>query len=211
MYNVVVADHQPITVKGLTSLLSDYPEYFVADVVLSGTELLKSLRTHRPEILILEINLPDINGSNLLHTIKHEFPDLKVLIFSGLPEEIYASRFIRSGVGGYVCKSASTKLIINSVHQIAQGISMTESNGYSPEILMNRVGERNAIEKYKKLSLREIDVLNLMFSGKRNKDIAEALEINEKTVSTYKKRILKKMKAENLVDLINLSKMFHYN
>src|SRR5690606_30052776 len=173
--------------------------------------LLKSLRTHRPEILILEINLPDINGSNLLHTIKHEFPDLKVLIFSGLPEEIYASRFIRSGVGGYVCKSASTKLIINSVHQIAQGISMTESNGYSPEILMNRVGERNAIEKYKKLSLREIDVLNLMFSGKRNKDIAEALEINEKTVSTYKKRILKKMKAENLVDLINLSKMFHYN
>src|SRR5690606_35646958 len=149
MYNVVVADHQPITVKGLTSLLSDYPEYFVADVVLSGTELLKSLRTHRPEILILEINLPDINRSNLQHTIKHEFPFLKVLIFSGLPEDIYASRFIRSGVDGYVCKSASTKLIIKSVHQIAQGISMTESNGYSPEILMNRVGERNAIEKNK--------------------------------------------------------------
>src|SRR5690606_27474487 len=112
---------------------------------------------------------------------------------------------------GYVCKSASTKLIINSVHQVAQGISMTENNSYASETLLNRVGEKNAIKRYKKLSLREIDVLNLMSSGKRNKDIAEALDINEKTVSTYKKRILKKMKAENLVDLINLSKMFHYN
>lgn len=211
MYTIVVADHQPITVKGLTSLLSDYPEYSVVDMVLSGTELLNSLRTHRPKILILEINIPDISGSNLLHTIKYEFPDLKVLIFSGLPEEIYASRFIRSGVAGYVCKSASTKLIINSVHQVAQGIAITERNDSPTDESTNRVGERNAIKRYKKLSLREIDVLNLMSCGKRNKDIAETLDINEKTVSTYKKRILKKMKAENLVDLINLSKMFHYN
>ena len=72
------------------------------------------------------------------------------------------------------------------------------------------VGEASAISRYKKLSSREIEVLNLLSSGKRNKDIANALNINEKTVSTYKTRLLKKLKVDNLADLIHQSRMFQF-
>ena len=70
------------------------------------------------------------------------------------------------------------------------------------------VGESSAINRYKKLSSREIEVLNLLSNGKRNKDIAHALDINEKTVSTYKTRLLKKLKVDNIADLINQARMF---
>ena len=70
------------------------------------------------------------------------------------------------------------------------------------------MGETSAINRYKKLSTREIEVLNMLSSGKRNKEIAEALDINEKTVSTYKTRLLTKLKVDNLADLINQARMF---
>lgn len=210
MCTVVLADHQPIVARGLASLLETYPEYQIADIAVNGDELLDSLYKHRPDILILEIDLPQINGTHLLRTIKSQYPETRVLIFSSLPEEIYAPRFIKSGASKYINKSASTKLLTETIKLLAAGEEPAEPY-YADESILQRVGERNAIKRYNKLSLREIDVLNMMSKGKRNKDIAEALEINEKTVSTYKKRILKKMKADNVVDLINFSKMFNYN
>lgn len=210
MCTVVVADHQPIVAKGLKSLLESKTNCKIVGIAVNGDELLDALYEHHPDILILEIDIPQINGTHILRTIKSQFPNTRVLIFSSLPEEIYASRFIKSGAAKYINKSASTKLLLDSIEALATGESLQEYE-YVDATVLHHVGEKNAIKRYNKLSLREIDVLNMMSKGKRNKDIAEALDINEKTVSTYKKRILTKMKADNIVDLINFSKMFTYN
>ena len=104
-------------------------------------------------------------------------------------------------------KSASAKVFVKALKQLSRGgIFLNED--LNATFTQRNVGESSAINRYKKLSSREIEVLNLLSNGKRNKDIANALEINEKTVSTYKTRLLKKLKVDNLADLINQARMF---
>lgn len=209
MKKIIIADHHPVTRKGIACMLKKSKDYTIVGKVNNGDELFKNLKDADPDILIMEIDMPQINGINVLRTIKTEYPQTRVLIFSTHPEEIYALRSIKSGAAGYVPKTASTKVFLKALKQIAKGgIFLNEE--LTSTFTSRNVGESSAISRYKKLSSREIEVLNLLSSGKRNKDIANALDINEKTVSTYKTRLLKKLKVDNLADLINQSRMFQF-
>lgn len=210
MKKIVIADHHPVTRKGISCLLKKDENFSVVGKANNGTELYKTLEELNPDILIMEIDMPQINGINALRNIKQKFPELRVLIFSTHPEEIYALRSIKSGAAGYVPKSASPKILLKALRQIRKGgIFLNEE--LTSTFTSRNVGETSAISRYKKLSSREIEVLNLLSSGKRNKDIAAALSINEKTVSTYKTRLLKKLKVDNLADLIHQSRMFQFS
>lgn len=209
MKKIVIADHHPVIRKGISCMLKKSDLFSIVDKVANGDELFKSLETKQPDILIMEIEMPQINGINVLRTIKEQFPKTRVLIFSSHPEEIYALRSIKSGAAGYVAKSASTKVFLKALKKIEKGgIFLNEE--LTTTFTSRNVGESSALSRYKKLSSREIEVLNLLSSGKRNKEIASALDINEKTVSTYKTRLLKKLKVDNLADLINQSRMFQF-
>jgi DNA-binding NarL/FixJ family response regulator len=209
MKKVLIADHHPITRKGITCLMKKKHEFEIIGSAYNGNELYKKLDELQPDILIMEIDMPQINGINALRSIKTQFPNTRVLIFSTHPEEIYALRSIKSGAAGYLPKTASTKMFMKAMDKIRKGgIFLNEE--LTSTFTSRNVGETSAISRYKKLSSREIEVLNLLSSGKRNKDIAIALNINEKTVSTYKTRLLKKLKVDNLADLIHQSRMFQF-
>lgn len=209
MKKIVIADHHPITRKGVSCLIKNDENYEIVGKANNGNELFQTLEEHNPDILIMEIDMPQISGINALRGIKVKFPELRVLIFSTHPEEIYALRSIKSGAAGYVPKTASPKILKKALKQIRKGgIFLNEE--LTSTFTSRNVGETSAISRYKKLSSREIEVLNLLSSGKRNKDIAAALNINEKTVSTYKTRLLKKLKVDNLADLIHQSRMFQF-
>lgn len=210
MKTVFIADHHPVTRKGISCMLKKNDNFSIIGKASSADELYENLRSNTPDILIMEIDMPQINGINALRNIKTEFPGMRVLIYSTHPEEIYALRSIKSGAAGYVPKTAATKTFMKAMKQIAKGgIFLNEE--LTSTFTSRNVGESNAISRYKKLSSREIEVLNLLSSGKRNKDIANALDINEKTVSTYKTRLLKKLKVDNLADLIHQSRMFQFS
>jgi DNA-binding NarL/FixJ family response regulator len=209
MKKVLIADHHPITRKGISCLMKKKREFEIIGSAYNGNELYKKLEELQPDILIMEIDMPQINGINALRSIKTQFPNTRVLIFSTHPEEIYALRSIKSGAAGYLPKTASTKMFMRAMEKIRKGgIFLNEE--LTSTFTSRNVGETSAISRYKKLSSREIEVLNLLSSGKRNKDIAIALNINEKTVSTYKTRLLKKLKVDNLADLIHQSRMFQF-
>ncbi|UAB81489.1 response regulator transcription factor [Marixanthomonas sp. SCSIO 43207] len=210
MKKIVIADHHPVTLQGISCMLENKTDEFsILAKANNGEELYQSLQDHNPDILIMEIDMPQINGINALRSIKESFPQTRVLIFSTHPEEIYALRSIKSGAAGYVPKTASTQVFIDALSKIAKGgIFLNED--LTSTFTSRNVGESSAISRYKKLSSREIEVLNLLSRGKRNKDIANALNINEKTVSTYKTRLLKKLKVDNLADLIHQSRMFQF-
>jgi len=209
MTRIVIADHHPVTRKGISCMLKKKDNFSIVGKANNGDELFKNLEKYAPDILIMEIDMPQINGINALRAIKAEYPNTRVLIFSTHPEEIYALRSIKSGAAGYVPKTASGKVFLKALKQIAKGgIFLNEE--LTSTFTSRNVGEASAISRYKKLSSREIEVLNLLSSGKRNKDIANALKINEKTVSTYKTRLLKKLKVDNLADLIHQSRMFQF-
>ena len=209
MKTIFIADHHPMTRKGISCMLNENKNFSIIGKANNGSELYRNLRLAVPDILIMEIDLPDINGINALRSIKTEFPKMRVLIYSAHPEEIYALRSIKSGAAGYVPKTASVKSLSKALKQISKGgIFLNEE--LTSTFTNRNIGETNAISRYKKLSSREVEVLNLLSNGKRNKDIANALSINEKTVSTYKTRLLKKLKVDNLADLIHQSRMFQF-
>lgn len=190
-------------------MLKKNNDYKITGKASNAEELYKQLEENTPDILIMEIDMPQINGINSLRTIKENYPNTRVLIYSLHPEEIYALRSIKTGAAGYVPKTASTKTFLKALKKVAKG-GISINTELTSTFTSRNVGESSAISRYKKLSSREIEVLNLLSSGKRNKDIANALDINEKTVSTYKTRLLKKLKVDNLADLIHQSRMFQF-
>ncbi len=204
---LIIADHHPIIRQGISCLLRKSDAFEIVGKAQNMEELNSVLEQSQADILIMELELPQLNGVSTLRYIKKEYPKLRILIFSHLAEEIYALRCIKTGAAGYLSKSASTKVLFEALQRLAKGgIYLNEELNAS--FSQRSVGESSAINRYKKLSTREIEVLNMLSSGKRNKDIAEALDINEKTVSTYKTRLLTKLKVDNIADLINQSRLF---
>lgn len=209
MKRIIVADNHPIVRKGISCTLKKNTNYQIVGKANNAEEMYLALQELQPDILILEIDMPQINGINALRTIKTQFPNTRVLIYSYHPEEIYALRSIKSGAAGYVAKSASSKVFLKALKQISKG-GIFLNDELTSTFTTNNMAEASAISRYKKLSSRELEVLNLLSRGKRNKDIANVLDINEKTVSTYKTRLLKKLKVDNLADLIHQSRMFQF-
>ncbi len=210
MYRVLIADHHPIIYEGVKCVLRNNPALQVCGRVSSGTQLFSQLEKDAPDVLIVELDLPQINGINAIRRIKQEFPEVKTLIFSSHPEEMYALSTIKAGAAGYISKHTDNETLEKAIYQVARGGIYL--NRKITEKLNSGISRgKSLITKFKKLSTRESEVLNLLSSGKRNKDIAEALAINEKTVSTYKTRLLKKLKVDNVADLITQSRLLQLN
>lgn len=206
MSSILIADHHPVTREGIISLLRENEDLEIIGSVNSGTELFKFLKNRIPDVLVIEIDLPEINGITALRTIKTQFPGTKMLIFTCHPEEMYALSSIKAGASGYLSKTVSTENLQQAIQQVARGGIYLNKN-ITEKINSGFPQNNNLISKFKKLSTREAEVLNMLATGKRNKDIADALDINEKTVSTYKTRLLQKLKVDNLADLIHQTRL----
>ena len=206
MSSILIADHHPITRAGITALLSENKDLEVIGSVTSGNDLFKFLKNKIPDVLVMEIDLPEINGITALRTIKSQFPGTKMLIFTCQPEEMYALSAIKARASGFLSKTVSTDNLQKAIQQVARG-GIYLNKEITDKINSGFSQSNSLISKFKRLSTREAEVLNMLASGKRNKDIADALDINEKTVSTYKTRLLQKLKVDNLADLIHQTRL----
>lgn len=201
MIKVLIADHHPIIIKGLQKVFESSHDIQITEVVKSGRELFDIVGRKDFDVIISEIDLPELNGITALRTLKKEYNDLKVIMFSGHPEEIYAVSTIKAGASGYLSKNVDTDIIKEAIIKVHNG-GIYISNNLAQLLAFDERGNKPS-KLYKKLSMREVEVLKLLSSGRKNKEIAKELEINEKTVSTYKARLMKKLNVTNLVDLIN--------
>lgn len=201
MIKVLVVDSHPIIRKGLKLLFDTDSDIEVVGTVGTGIEIFEFIRRYPVDVLISEIDLPELNGITALRAIKKEHKDLRVIMFSHHPEEIYAISTIKAGASGYLSKTVDTETIKKAVIKVHNGGIYLSDN---MEKHLHYDDTRNKKSKlYKRLSTREVEVLKLLSSGKKNKEIAQELDINEKTVSTYKARLFKKLNVSNLVDLIH--------
>lgn len=201
MIKVLVVDYHPIVRKGLKLLFESDPEIEVVGTVATGIEIFEFIRRYPVDVIISEIDLPELNGITALRAIKKEHKDLRVIMFSYHPEEIYAISTIKAGASGYLSKTVDTDTIREAILKVHNGDVYLSAN---MEKHLHYDDTRNTKSKiYKRLSTREVEVLKLLSTGKKNKEIAQELDINEKTVSTYKARLFKKLNVTNLVDLIH--------
>ena len=201
MIKVLIVDSHPIVRTGLKLLFEADAEIQVVGTLASGIDIFEFIRRHQVDIILSEIDLPELNGITALRAIKKEPTSVQVIMFSNQPEEIYAISTIKAGAAGYLHKSVSTETIREAIIKVNSGAT------YLSDAMSKHLNFKDAKNKkgelFKKLSTREVEVLKLLSSGKKNKEIAKELNINEKTVSTYKARLLKKLNVTNLVDLIH--------
>jgi DNA-binding NarL/FixJ family response regulator len=162
------------------------------------------LQTKDIDVLVLDLELEGLSSIFEVKAVLKNFPKTKIIIFSGLSEQIYAPNAIKAGVSGFVHKSEKLETLGISIIKVYQG-----------KIIMNETVKKNLalIAKqskserlYRKLSNREVEVLRYLSGGKKNHEIAEILNLNEKTISTYKLRLLTKLNVTNLVDLVDKAK-----
>lgn len=204
MIKVLIADNHPIVRMGIDRVLSSASGFEVVDTAGTTTELFEKLEKVTPDVVILEMDIPEINGIATLRKLKQEYPDVKVLIYSGQSEDVYALSTIRAGAYGYLSKTADLDYIISAVKKVGEG-NMFITNELAQRLAFDE-GTQKPRRFFRKLSTREVEVLKLLASGKRNKEVAQGLNLNEKTISTYKARLMKKLNVDNLVDLLQQAK-----
>ncbi len=204
MIKVMIADNHPIVRMGIDHVLSSASGLEVVATVGTTTELFKKLENVAPDVIILEMDIPEINGIAALRKLKQEYPDIRVLIYSGQSEDVYALSTIRAGAFGYLSKTADLDYIISAVKKVGEG-NMFITNELAQRLAFDE-GTQKPRRFFRKLSTREVEVLKLLASGKRNKEVAQGLGLNEKTISTYKARLMKKLNVDNLVDLLQQAK-----
>ena len=204
MINVVIADSHPIVRLGVKKVLEQQGNLEYLGEADSTSSLFQLLQQKTPDVLLLEMDIPEINGIAALRKMKQDFPSVKVLIYSGQSEDVYALSTIRAGASGYLSKTASETSLVDAVTKVAQG-GMFITNELAQRLAFDE-GTKKPRRFFRKLSTREVEVLKMLANGKRNKEVAEGLNLNEKTVSTYKARLMKKLNVDNMVDLLQQAK-----
>ena len=178
MIHILIVDSHPIVRKGLELFLNSKPDLKVIGSLGSGIEIFEFVRRHKVDVIISEVDLPELNGITALRAIKKENKSVNVLMFSHQPEEIYAISTIKAGASGYLNKEADVEEIETAIRKISAGeISLSEKMDKHFRYEDTR---KSRSRMFKKLSTREIEVLKLLSIGRKNKEIAQELDINEK-------------------------------
>lgn len=198
MIRVILADDHAVVRKGLQLIIDHEPGFELVGEAANGEGLMRLIRKQPADVLLLDLDMPRGNGLSAIKQIKKAAPDLKVIVLSMHPQQLYGKTARQLGASGYVSKNSEPKVLIESMQKVHGG----------EEVFDDLTREKSVSQKPIKLSKREMQVLKLLSNGKSNKDISQELDISDKTVSTYKFRLLNKIGGKTVVDLINFSKNY---
>lgn len=206
MIRIIMADDHEIVRKGLIQIVSDTPEMEVAAEVASAGELLDELRRGSYDVVVLDIKMPDHSqthagksGLDALISIRTLYPNLPVLVLSTHSEDEYALRVLAMGASGYMTKHAAPQELVGAIRRVYAGQKYISST--LAEKLALSVGKEIDRHPHETLSTREFQVLIMIAEGKPLKEIAYDLDLSEKTVSTYRTRVLQKMDMKKNIEL----------
>ena len=199
MIKILIADDHAIVRRGLKQILAETPDMVVAGEAHNGQELLEKVRGHPWDVIVLDISMPGRGGLDILKQLKSERPKLPVLMLTIHPEDQYAVRVLRAGASGYLTKESAPDHLVEAIRKVARG-----GKYVSPHLAEKLAFNLESLSEkplHEMLSDREFQVLRFIASGKTVKEIGEELSLSVKTISTYRTRILEKMKMRNNAEL----------
>jgi two-component system, NarL family, invasion response regulator UvrY len=200
MIRIIIVDDHPVVRRGLKQILQEEPDVKVVGEAESAQEAFKIIRTIDCNAVVLDISLPGASGVEILKQLKHEYQKLPVLILSVHPEEQYAVRVMKAGASGYLTKESAPEELVKAIRKIISGGKYISSS--LAERLITDI-DASGKPRHEKLSDREFEIMRMIASGKAIKTIAEELYLSEKTVSTYRTRLLEKMKMTTNAEIIS--------
>jgi DNA-binding NarL/FixJ family response regulator len=199
MIRLIIADDHPVIIDGIKLILEEEKDIQVIATAVNGMELMKILDTKETDVILMDVNMPEMSGIEATQQIKHKYPEVKVLSFSQYAEKKFVKQMLKNGADGYLLKNAM-------VSEIVKAINIVYSGGmYLSEELPNFFSDkpkRKSRDLFPDLSKRELDVLKLICDEKSTNEIAELLFISSSTVETHRANLLLKVGAKNTAGLV---------
>ena len=199
---ILLVDDHPMIRQGLHSLLSDVSDFQIIDEASDGLEAIRKIELTKPDILIMDMMMPNLNGLEVLSRIKKISPNTRTIIFSMQSAEPYVVEALRAGAAGYILKETGPGELISAIQSVSQG------NRYLSEQLSERI-ERSGrrvedapMDLYQTLTAREREILQLTVEGKSSSEIGEKLGISPRTVEVHRSKLMKKLALHNHTELI---------
>jgi DNA-binding NarL/FixJ family response regulator len=203
---ILIADDHAMIRNGVRGLLSADKELIVAGEAATGEEAVTQYKTLKPDLLILDISMPDMNGMEVANAILKDDPEARIIILSMYDDEDYISRCVKQGVKGYVVKNESAAELTRAVKTVLKGKSYFSHQAqqsvfkkYSDSASEKKGDER---EEDLKLTSREMEIVKLIAEGLTSSQMAERLLISSRTVETHRANLLKKVGVKNAIELV---------
>lgn len=197
---LIVDDHILIR-EGLKKLLLSQGGFEVTGEFNNATSAVEFIRNHEIDLMILDINLPDKSGIDVLSEVKAIKPEIKILILSAYPEEQYAERVFRAGAMGYVTKDSASDELVVAINKITSGSKYVSTK--LADMIASRLDFDLTKKLHEKLSEREFQIMTMIAKGISQADIADQLSLSPTTVNTYRTRILDKLKLKSNAEMIH--------
>ena len=192
---ILLADDHPVLRQGVRALAADEEDMeFVAEAS-SGREAIEEFRNHRPDVVLIDLQMPDMNGTDVMIAIRSEFPDARFIVLTTYAGDVQISRALKAGARGYLLKSLLRRELLDTIRAVYAGQKRI------PAELAEQVADHLADHS---LTSREIEVLGLIAAGNANKIVADKLSITEETVKGHVKSILSKLGANDRTHAVTI-------
>jgi DNA-binding NarL/FixJ family response regulator len=201
---VLLVDDHTVVRQGLKALLAGEPDIEIVGEANNGREALHQMSTLRPDIVLMDISMPGLNGIEATRQIRQEYPDVKVVVLSMHTNEEYVFQVLRAGARGYVLKQSDSLEVLTAIRAAATGGSFLSPpiSGAIIDGYMSRADIRRQGAELNPLTPREREVLQLLAEGQSNQKIAELLSISVKTVETHRANTMNKLALTDKTELV---------
>ncbi len=201
-YKIILTDDHQIVLDGLTAILSDYPEYKIVAQANNGRDAVKLVGALQPDLIILDIDMPLMNGLLAAKEIKEHYPATRVIILSLHHDGSVIRKLIQIGIDGYLLKNADSKEMISAIEMVRKGRSY-----FSGEVTLKLSESKPMLSedgtiKMSSLTDRELEILRAIAEGLSSREIGEALHISARTVDTHRTNMMKKLGVTKVVGLL---------
>jgi DNA-binding NarL/FixJ family response regulator len=207
MLRILLADDHDIVRRGLRELLEQQPGWFVCAEAANGREAVELALEHRPQVAILDLTMPELNGLEATRRIRQALPETQVLIFTMHDSEELLRGVLRAGARGYLLKSDAARQLVPAVDSLAQRKAFF--SGRVSEVLLEGFldSERRRSDELgiERLTSREREIVQLLAEGKSNKEVARALDLSVKTVETHRGAVMRKLDLHSIADLVRFA------
>ena len=207
MLRILLADDHSIVRRGLKDLLEAHPGWSVCAEAATGREAVELCIKHRPQVAVLDLSMPELNGLEATRRIRQEVPDTEVLVFTMHESEELVREVLAAGARGYLLKSEAADQLLPAVESLAKHRPFFL--GRISELVLEGFLKAGAAEKVasaaRRLTSREREIVQLLAEGKSNKQIAQLLDLSVKTVETHRAAVMRKLELGSLPDLVRFA------